>query len=336
MTPDRLALAAAGAIIRPMRAWCWAIVCAAAALPAEGVIFLGTADPAYHANTAPAGVYQDSGWQYQGLFGNFLGTMISPQHFITAAHVGVQSTTFVWAASFNGGADDVTFTRDTGVNGGLGYWDIAGTDLRIYQITGTFPHHAPLYAGGDEVGRELVVIGRGTQRGATVQVGGADKGWRWGTADHVARWGRNDVSQALTVGSAEYLWAAFDAVSGEDEAHLSGGDSGGAAFILEAGVWRLAGIHYAVDGYWDTNDVVGDGLQFNAALFDAGGLYNGSDAEGWTYIEDRVEDIPSGFYTTRISAYLPEIAAITGVPEPAPALAAWGLLALGLARRRRG
>lgn len=302
--------------------------------PAGAVIFFDTADPLYHANTAPNGAYQDSGWQYQGLFGGFLGTMISPQHFVTAAHLGVPSTTFVWTTYFSGGASDVTFTRDTTVNGGLGYWDIPGTDLRIHQITGTFPHYAPLYMGSAEAGAEIVVFGRGTQRGANVQLAGIDKGWRWGTGDGVARWGRNVVSETLTVGSAEYLRAAFDAVPGVDEAHLSVGDSGGAAFLLDGGVWRLAGIHYAVDGSWDFNDVV-DNQEFEAALFDAGGLYNGNDIDGWTLIPDGTQDIPSSLYSTRISAYFAQITAITGVPEPAAA----GIVLLAvpaILRRRRG
>jgi hypothetical protein len=63
-------------------------------------------------------------------------------------------------------------------------------------------------------------------------------------------------------------------------------------------------------------------------------MYVGSDGSGWTLVEDEGEPVPSGFYSTRISSYHGEIAAITGVPESSSAL----LVMLGAAvawRRRR-
>ena len=69
----------------------------------------------------------------------------------------------------------------------------------------------------------------------------------------------------------QYLNGTFDAAGLPNEATLSSGDSGGAAFIEDGEVWKLAGIHYAVDGpfYRDTSGTGG----FNAALFDARSLY---------------------------------------------------------------
>ena len=97
-------------------------------------------------------------------------------------------------------------------------------------------------------------------------------------------------------------------------------------------MWKLAGINYAVDGLWDYNDVE-DANEFNAALYDARGMYTGSDTDGWTLVTDDGQPAPSGFYSTRISSYHDVIAAVTGVPEPS---VAW-LLALGgvLIWRRR-
>lgn len=298
------------------------------------VIFMGTADPTYHASTAPAGAYADSGWQYQGWYGSFLGTAISSKHFITATHVGI-SNTFTAKAFFTGGGSDVTYTRNTTANGGTGFWLIPGTDLRIVEINETFPTWAPLYSGSDEVGKELVVMGRGTQRGSLLTVGGEAKGWLWGPGDNVTRWGLNEVTQTVAVGAAQYLWASFDAAAGFDESHLSGGDSGGAVFLQEGGVWKLAGINYAVNGPWDL-DGIANGNGFNAALFDAGGLYIGSDSQGWNLIPNQAENIPSGFYATRISAYRQQIAAITGIPEPSAALGiGWACVVLAARRRRR-
>lgn len=281
---------------------------------AWAVIFFSTADPAHNNETAPGGALADSGWQYQGLFGNFLGTAISPNHFITAAHLSSAPTTFVSKDFFNGGSD-ITYTINTTANSGAGFWDIAGTDLRIFQINGTFSSYAPLYTANNELGKELVVMGRGTQRGTTVSLSDNDIGWLWGSADSKARWGTNQVTATVSSGPADYLYATFDAAAGGDEAHLSSGDSGGAVFIKDGGVWKLAGINYAVDGLWDYNNVI-DTNEFNAALFDAGGMYVGDDTNGWTLVTDDVEPVPSGFYSTRISSYQSQIFAITGVPEP--------------------
>ena len=46
----------------------------------------------------------------------------------------------------------------------------------------------------------------------------------------------------------ELLYCDFDNPGMADECHLSVGDSGGGMFVLENGLWRLAGIHLAVDG----------------------------------------------------------------------------------------
>jgi len=299
-------------------------------LPAQAVIFFSTGDAAHNREVAPGGSLAGSGWQFQGEFGNFTGTMIAPQYFVTAKHLGTPSTTFVSADYYNGGSD-VTYNIDTMANGGTGFWNIGTTDLRVFKITGTFSSYAPLHTGTDEVGKDLVVMGRGTQRGTTVTLGGDDIGWRWGTADNAARWGTNQVTATVADG-ADYLYSTFDAGAGGDEAHLSTGDSGGAVFIQDGGVWKLAGINYAVDGLWDYNNLV-DPNEFNAALHDARGMYVGSDANGWTLVGDGGAPVPSGFYATRISSYHGDIAAITGIPEPK--VAGCLLVGLGLMMRRR-
>ena len=177
-------------------------------------------------------------------------------------------------------------------------------------------------------------MGRGTQRGATVTLAGNDIGWRWGTADQKARWGTNQVAATLFLSGANYLYATLDAGVGGDEAHLSSGDSGGAVFINDGGVWKLAGINFAVDSAWDYNYVV-DTNEFQAALYDARGMYMGYDSSGWTLVADDGQPVPSGFYSTRISSYKNQIYAITGVPEPGAftLVALAGLFALGRSRR---
>jgi len=53
----------------------------------HSVIFYSTGDPSYNTN-APEGALTNSGWQYQGTWSSFDGTVISSNAFITAKHVG--------------------------------------------------------------------------------------------------------------------------------------------------------------------------------------------------------------------------------------------------------
>lgn len=298
--------------------------------PSQAVILYDTGDP--NANTsAPTGDYADSGWAFQGQYGSFLGTMIAPQYFITAQHIGVSADNqFVSTAAFNGGVD-VTYTIDTAANGGQGFWNIPGTDLRIFKINETFSSYAELYTGALEEGMEMVVFGRGGPRGAEVNLTGDAQGWYHTGSDGVARWGVNEVSGITSFGNGDLLRAAFDPLGGQNEATLSVGDSGGAVFVNDNGVWKLAGINYAVDGLFDINNVVDDN-EFGAALFDRGGYFQGSDGEGWA------GPFPDGsaasFYASRISSSAAQIQSIIAVPEPGAGL----LVCLGLfwaLRRRR-
>ena len=254
----------------------------------HALIFVSTSDPNFN-TTPPGGALTNSGWQWQGAWGEFLGTPIGPHHFITAAHVGGSITELF---------------RLNGVD----YQPVATfadpeADLRIWQINGTFPSYAPMYRGSNEVGRPLVVFGRGAGRGAEVLVtNGATmkvQGWRWGANDGRLRWGENIVTEIQTEdpGIGSLLRVAFDATAGVNEAHLAGGDSSGAVFIQEAGVWKLAGMNYAVDSAFSHSS---SGEWFAAALFDMGGLFVG-DSTNWQLVANRITDIPSAFYATRIS-----------------------------------
>ena len=298
----------------------------------RAVVFYETADPSHNA-TAPTGQYADSGWQYEGIFGGFLGTMISPQLFITAQHIGVQSTTFVSSSLFNGVAD-VTYTIDTSANSSVGYWDITGTDLRIYKVNETFPVYAELYTASNEIGQTLVTNGLGGPRGDEVIVASESKGWETGGSDGIARWGANEVSAIYSTPVGDVLAAEFNAVNGVEETFLASGDSGGGLFIKDGATWKLAGVNYAIEENFDTNNITGDGPEFTGAIFDKGGLYQGSDAGGWTLIPNTGTDIPEQFFASRISTNVTDInAIIQAVPEPGSAwLMATGLLAI---RRRR-
>jgi hypothetical protein len=263
----------------------------------DAVIFESTADTNYN-TTAPSGALTNSGWQYQGSWGTYLGTPIAPQFFIVANHVGGT-------------------TNDVFLFNGLPYHPVAAfktfdSDLTIWQVRETFPFYAPLYTSSDETNKHLVVFGRGTQRGAPVVVDGQTNGWFWGAPDGVQRWGENDIASItnLGVGVGDMLRVVFDGTGGSNECHLSDGDSSGGVFIQEDGVWKLAGINHGVDGEF-SNDV--DGTAFPAALTDLRGLFQqaGPGPADWIFIDD-AQPVPSAFYSTRISANLDWIYSVIG------------------------
>jgi len=272
------------------------------------VQFYSSADPAKN-STPPSGVLAESGWQWQGYWGSFTGTLVGPHHFLTAKHAG--------------GSVGGIFTFQ-----GAGYTAVARTvhpsaDLAIWQVAETFPTWAHLYTATDEVGKSFTVFGRGLNRGTEVNVTGASptalRGWRWGASDGKLRWGENVVDAVVPASTSyptELLYAAFDRLAGENEAAVATGDSGGGVFIRAGTVWKLAGISLATDGYFSLTGVANS--WFNASIFDAGGLYLGSNA-GASHVVDTEADVPCGFYFSRLSSYAGWVYSVVELPAP-PAL----------------
>src|SRR5688572_8831505 len=285
------------------------------------VIFHGTDDPLYN-TSAPAGTLANSGWQLQGRWHGFLGTPIGPNHFITATHVG---GTVGDKFTLNG-VEYLTTARHAD----------ASSDLTIWQVSTRFSDWAQLYSRNDEVGKNFVVFGRGTKRGTAVQVASGltavTKGWLWGDNDGLTRWGENTVEDVVDadgnpqsvlisgqVAIGPLLRATFDANAGANEAMLSGGDSSGAAFIEDAGTWKLAGINYAVDGPYNTSPT---GSGFAACIFDEGGLYKGREGS-WILTPDLPTKQCAACYMTPISArleWLRRVIGDPGTPDAAPVL----------------
>src|SRR4051794_40967389 len=216
-------------MVRSVRRWAGLSVVAAVlglcgTVPARGVILYQTA----MRNTwAPADSLLNSGWQYEGKWGAFLGTAISTRHFITAEHVG--------------GSVGQTFNYHGKIYTTKAVYDDPKSDMRIWLVDRPFTDkYAPIYRGTAEVGKQSVVIGRGTQRGTEVRVNNQLKGWRWGTSDGATSWGTNVISGLVNGGTGigTVLQVKFDATSGRNEGTLTGGDSGGGAFINDNGVWK--------------------------------------------------------------------------------------------------
>jgi hypothetical protein len=258
------------------------------AAAASGVILFRTGDPTAN-TTEPSGALAGSGWQYEGNFGAFLGTTIAPHYFVTAKHLGAGPTTFLYHG--------VNYTI-------VQSFADPGADLRIFQVAETLPLYAPLYSRSDEVGKHLVVIGRGTQRGPDRIVNGQLRGWEYGVGDLVQRWGENEVA-SIAGGS---LYVLFDQAGFPQEAHISSGDSGGAVFLNDGGVWKLAGINSDVDRFASGPD---GGGPYDAALFDERGSYR---SNGMLVTGD--VPVPSGFYAARISSRVTWINSIIGNSDP--------------------
>jgi len=290
-------------------------------LPVRALVFIQSGDPSFNA-TAPTGDLAGSGWQYQGNWGGLLGTPVAPGFFLTAKH--------------GGGAVGNSFTFQGTPYVTTAKFDHPSADLTLWRVAGTFPEYALLYTGTDEVGKELVVFGRSAVRGAEVTVMGASpadlRGWEWGnTGGGTLRWGANQVDATPTVSGAQYLRATFSFSGGPNEATLATGDSGGGVFLRDGGIWKLAGINYAVEAEFRT---AADGTTFRAAIFDAGGLYHNT-GSGFALLTDMSGDIQASFYSTRVSSYAGWIQGFTAVPEPAGSawMVAAGLTGFGAWRR---
>lgn len=205
----------------------------------------------------------------------------------------------------------------------------------------------PLYSGTSFFAAPLVVFGRGVPRsdtvvtGSTTASGGTEaKGWIWASGTSARTWGTNVLDGLYDFGATGVqLGYGFDAAAGENEGILSIGDSGGPVFMFQSGEWRLAGINYASESTFNT---VGTGTGFNAAIYDAGGLYysvSGNTTGPWTSIAPQAYDQPAYSYSTAVSFRSDWINSVIPVPEPTTLLLAMtglaGCAACRLPGRRR-
>jgi hypothetical protein len=292
---------------------------------ANALIFIASGDIGFN-STAPTGPLEGSGWQYQGSWQGLLATAVSPNFFLTAKHIG--------------GGVGGTFTYHGNSYTTSARIDHPTADLTLWQVSGTLPSYAPIYTGNSEIGQDVVLFGRSPVRGAEVNVSGASptplRGWLWGSAGGgITRWGENQVDGIEVLSGAQYLVAGFSFNGGPNEAMLASGDSGGGLFIQDGGIWKLAGINSKVQATFAASAA---GPTFEAAIFDAGGLFT-STTGGLLQLPDTAEDWEALFLSTRISAYSGWVQKWTAVPEPAT-VAAWagaGLIAFaGVRRWRRG
>ncbi len=275
---------------------------------AHALILLGGDDPLHNTGT-PSGAFADSGWQYQ-VRSDFTATVVGPEHVLTASHMGIQTNSIV---RFGG-----LVYRTVSVTG------LPHTDLSLIRVAGRFRLWAPLYRNSDEVGKVATLFGRGLSRGAPVfrETDGTNqlRGWLWGANDFRDRWGTNVIEEALPPGGANdgaLLASLFTADAGADEAMLAGGDSGGGLFLRDTdGLWKLAGVAFAVQAGFNTN-TTGDG--FLAALFDRRGFYERDEQSQWALDPTSERQPGTALYHTRVSEYADTLDSLMAQAAPATA-----------------
>jgi hypothetical protein len=199
--------------------------------------------------------------KYIGYWGGCTGVPIGPHHFITAKHITLESNQVFY---FNRLSYTPTQMFITTTN-------TETEDLAIWRVKETFPYWAPVYTKTNETGKELMVFGRGTQRGASIVIKNRLCGWEFGPSDGVLRWGKN-----IAISKGALLMAEFDKIEGYNNCYISFGDSGGPDFIKDDdGEWKLAGINFYINNFQFT--FMSSGKSFKGAIFDFSKVYPDTD-----------------------------------------------------------
>lgn len=233
----------------------------------------------------------DGGWSSMvtnwGGGSAFMGTAISPQWFLTVSHVGTNST-----VSQNGVTYNVVPNSGVVLNP-----DSTGDGFELWRINGTFSSYAPLWSDvvdGSENNLNSTIIGRGTDKGAVVNIQGNASnpgGWQDGATTGTVRWGQNMVFTA-SAGGITYLEFTFDAPNqgdnvaslannGGNEGMVTVGDSGGGLFVYSTATnqWKLAGV---LDGIVGTDTYATQSNFSDAhedALYNTVGLYTAANSQ---------------------------------------------------------
>ncbi len=186
-------------------------------------------------NTSPPP--DDPGFFNVGIDGAASAVYLRNGWVVTASHVGAGDATF--------GGIPYTFVKGSAVR--MLNADRSPADLLVFRVDPIPPlPELSILSTPPELGAEVVMIGRGVDRGTPTTWSGYP-GWFYGSAKTM-RWGTNTVSSRdLTILGTRAFQTIFGLPSATlYEAQAAPGDSGGAVFVRAGGRWQLAGIIFAV------------------------------------------------------------------------------------------
>ena len=277
--------------------------------------------------SAPTDPGQAQAWEFEGVWqDHYLATPIAPNYFITATHIGGQ-------------VGDVFNYQGASYTTTAVYTDPNSPDLQIWKFNGNLSSYATLDNTNDELNQPLIVFGQSGPRGNAYSFNGTERGWQFTLPDTVKSWGTNQVDNVGALADSsptQYLAFKFDASRGPDTASVAPGDSGGGVFVLNNGVWKLAGVNNAVDGPYYTvppGDPNRNGTLITGAMFDQRGLYVGDAPDP---VPDKGVPVPANSYASRVSTEFAWIYSVTGVPEPSSlVMLLGGIVSGGLMFRKR-
>jgi hypothetical protein len=199
------------------------------------------ANSASNTNAPPDG----SPWANVGLIASGAsGTYIGGGWVLTASHVGAGSIALAGSA----------FTPD-GTSLRLTNSDGSATDLILFHLTKNPPlPSVPLVSSTPAALSQIDLIGFGHIAGSVQTNIGSYTGFYWSDSGFKS-WGNNKVNvggtQIINIGFGNLTAFLMDfttpgvlGLAGQtsDEAEVSAGDSGGAAFVKNGATWQLAGI----------------------------------------------------------------------------------------------
>lgn len=299
---------------------------------AQAVIVYGGSNNDLSPNTTTPVTISTNGYtldQYEGSFGLFLGTVISPTDFVTANHISPNTPTGTFY--FANGTDSNTAysVQRVGVKDDLAIWQIVPT-----SPAHTFSIYAPLYTGPNEIHQPMLVLGNGTER-----AGATTGGWLWGGKSSYTSWGTNVVSATPNssqigtpagFGGSFLQFTFYPSPSSSNEAIISTGDSGGGVFVQDPnnGIYEFDGVNSLVDQVYDSA-----GNPVDAALYDDEGYYADNSGLKSELITSK-DAGPLSSYATSISSRIGFVDSVTGLPEPT-GLAVIAVVLPMMARLRR-
>ncbi len=211
------------------------------ALPAPALVI----DSLALNSTPPA---DDPGFDNVGRRGVETGVYLGHGWVITAKHVPVGDVIFGGVTHALVPGSEIAIAHDVSNE----------ADLRIFRIT-PWPDLPPLRIRSDPlpdpaiVTTDVVMIGFGWAAGDPITVHPKPPnpdGYSWGSPK-IIRWGTNEIESLLFVSSSSTQSFATEFNRNfptPHECQAANGDSGGAVFVKNAGVWELAGIMFGRRG----------------------------------------------------------------------------------------